>query len=310
MVMEQGKFAQFISETGTVGVPVYLLEKARQLNISPESLGYLVLALDSQRRITDKEALSRDPWIRWALGEGWAVWDGQGASRRISFLPLWSRMYRLWIQEQEEKPVRPAGDFDYSKILKELDRMRGSLTVTLREQRFIQEMNLKYGWTTDFILTFFQLCFARGLSQIKDYKSIADKVYQGGVYTVGELAEFMNEIDWTRKKVEEVKRFLGQFGAATIPQRDLYVKWNQHWGMSHLLILRAAEETVRTNNPSFKYVDRVLEDWLQKGVRELSDVEKAVQMHDDQVKGMAEARMKPQNSKRVTHSGNRQWEDD
>jgi DnaD/phage-associated family protein len=309
--MEQGDFFQFIFETGTVSVPVYLLEKIQQINLSPECLGYLVLALHKQRTSRSGEALAKDPWIRWALGEGWAVWTGKAASREISFAPLWNRLYQLWIREQEEKPAIEPGDFDYGKILKELDRMRGSLTVTLREKQFIQELNLKYGWTTEFILMFFQLCFSRGMSQIKDYKTVADKIYQGGLYTVDQLVSFMNEIDWTRKKVEEVKRYLGQFGAVTIPQRDLYVKWNQYWGMSHMLILRAAEASVRANNVSFKYLDKVLEDWHQKGVTDLAEAEKAIQAHDDQLKDVRQGdRPKTQSARRITHSGNRRWEDD
>jgi DnaD/phage-associated family protein len=311
MDMEQGDFSQFMFETGTVGVPVYLLEKMQQLNLSPECLGYLVLALNKHRTGQSGEALAKDPWIRWALGEGWAIWAG-GTARRISFSPLWNRLYQVWILEREERPAMEAGEFDYGKILKELDRMRGSLTVTLREKQFIQELNLKYGWTTEFILTFFHLCFSRGMSQLKDYRTIAGKIYQGGLYTVDQLASFMNEIDWTQKKVEEVKRYLGQFGAVTIPQRDLYVKWNQYWGMSHMLILRAAEESVRANNVSFKYLDRVLEDWHQKGVADLTDAEKAVQTHDDQLKDAQRAdRPKAQPAaRRITHSGNRRWEDD
>jgi DnaD/phage-associated family protein len=310
--MEQESFSQFIFETGTAGVPVYLLEKMQQLNVSPECLGYLILALNKQKTGQSKEALAKDPWIRWALGEGWAIWVPKGTSHQISFSPLWNRLYQIWIQEQEKRPVMEAGAFDYSKILKELDRMRGSLTVTLKEKQFIQELNLKYGWTTEFILMFFQLCFSRDMSQLKDYKTIAEKVYQGGLYTVDQLVSFMNEFDWTRKKVEEVKRYLGQFGAVTIPQREMYVKWNQHWGIGHMLILRAAEESVRANNVSFKYLDKVLEDWRQKGVKDLAGAEEAIRRHDENpVKDARRTeRSQSQPARRITHSGNRRWEDD
>ena len=39
--------------------------------------------------------------------------------------------------------------------------------------------------------------------------------------------------------------------------------------------MRAAEETVRTNNPSFKYIDGILADWHKREVEKYSGCRKS-----------------------------------
>ena len=303
--MEQATttFPQIILEAGMINIPIYLLNKIQALDISPESVGYLVLALNAQRTLVKTADLSKDPWVSWALGEGWAIWEGKNEDKKISFSPLWQRLYYQWETEQQSSKDTDPIDFDYNRILKELDRLRGSLAATLEEKRFIQDMNLRYGWSTDFILTFFELSFTRGSNQMKDYKQLANRIHQRGIFTLEQLTAFMNEVDWTQKKLEEIKRYLGQYGGVTIPQRDMYLKWNKHWDLSHSLILRAAEETIRANNANFRYLDSILKNWHELGVKDIAQAEQAIKDHDN--------KKKPQisnPSRRVTHTGSRNWE--
>lgn len=313
-----GTYSDFLQQSGNVTLPQYLLEQLPVLGISPEELGYLVLALARP----EHEAT---PWMRWALDKGWATWQGTDANRRIVFTALWEKLYQQWVAEQEKnisksQAVSTDKNFDYCRIMKELDKMRGNLSITSREQQLIQEFNLKYGWSTEFILSFFRLCFQRGLTQIRAYRPLAVQINRAGIYTLDGLVRFMDEVDWISHKVAEIKKdYLGLYGMVTVMERDLYVKWSVNWQLTHSLIVRAAQETVGAKNASFKYIDKVLEDWHEKGITTIEAAEQALQERARQQKALrtqAEAKEvypKPadnqsKSSRRMVKRGNKNWE--
>ncbi|MCR4442393.1 MAG: DnaD domain protein [Peptococcaceae bacterium] len=306
--MEQAAFTRWICEGGQVVLPVQLLEKTERLNLPPEHLGYLVLAMARCQEGRGYEELARDRWIKWCLAEGWARWQGQGDEKSITFSPLWERLYAIWQESSQENDMtasRQKRDFNFEKILKWLDAERGTLSITLREKQVIQEFNLKYGWSSDFILIFLQLAFERGNRQVHAYQPIAKRVYECGIDTVQGLINFMDEQDWVQYKAAEIKKCIGQYGGVTRPQREMYLKWQNQWKFSHELILRAAEETVRTNNPNFKYIDAILQDWYEKGVKNLKDAETVLREREKKNGGPKPAVIK----KRINRIDHRNWED-
>lgn len=309
--MQDFAYLEWLQEGGQVVIPFTLLENMQSLNLSPENLGYLVLALAQSKKVLSPEEMAKNPWIKWSLAEGWTSWVMEGEKKRISFFPLWKRLYENWEKQKSEQTenklgsLKTKGDFDYNKILKWLDQVRGTLSITFREKQALQEFNLKYGWSTDFILIFLQLVFERGLNNVQAYSYIAKRVYENGVHTVDELISFINELDWIQYKVIEVKKCVGQYGAVTRPQREIYLKWHRQWKFSHEVIMRAAEETIRTNNPSFKYIDSILQDWYNKGVKNVTEAETALRQHDSKEN---EKKKLGAVKKRITRTDSRDWE--
>lgn len=307
--MSQLKFGQLILEKGQLVLPFFLLENIQNLNISPEELGYITLGLARLQASQDKKDLAQDPWLKWCLSRGWAKWETKDEEKTISFSPLWVRLYDYWEKtyESERKEVSSKRniDFQYGRILKWLDEVRGTLSITLKEKQTLQEFNLKYGWSTDFILIFLQLIFEKGFNTIHMYKPIAKKVYESGVTTVDELIVFMDELDWVHHKVAEVKKSVGQYGGVTNPQREMYLKWNNEFKYNHQIIMRAAMETVRTNNPSFKYIDGILKDWHEKGVKTIEEAEQVLRQRDAKTKNEKKTVNKNSRKKMVD---TRDWE--
>ncbi|MCL1805036.1 MAG: DnaD domain protein [Clostridiales bacterium] len=308
--MTQAEFNAYIQEKGHIAVSCLLLEKYQAMDITPEELGSLLLALYRQRLdaaggagqgrdepYPGEEGRGADPWIGWALEKGWARWIGEGRERRADFEPLWRKLYQIWEEEREadERAKAPhptaEGGFDYSRIVKELDRLRGSLSVTVREQQLIQEFNLKYGWSSDFIINFFRLCSQRNLIQIKNYKPLAAQIHRAGVYTLEGLASFMSEVDWISKQAAELKKdYLGLYNMVTVMEREYYVKWHITWRYSHALIVRAARESVGAANATFKYIDSIIGRWHELGAEDMEACEEAIRLWNEEKKTQAAAR--------------------
>lgn len=318
--MHESEYLEWLLKQGEVVIPITLLNNLQRLNLSPENLGYLILGMASSKRTRSSAEMAKNPWIRWCLTEGWAKWTGEGEERTVSFLPLWDKLYYHWEKKyQGEAASRKVAttkqdqeEFDYNKIIKWLDQVRGTLSITLKEKQLIQEFNLQYGWSTDFILIFLQLCFERGENTLAKYQPIAKKVYTSGIHTVDELVAFMNDLDWIQYKVSEVKKCVGQYGGVTGPQREMYLKWHRLWKFGHEVIMRAAEETVRTNNPNFKYIDGILADWHKKEVKNVQDAVKAIQQHDQtkkiEKKKKGAFSKETNNKKRISRTDDRDWE--
>lgn len=280
--MGNADYAKWLMEGGQVIIPVQLLHKLQVLNIPPENLGYLVLALArSQEGLSSKE-IAKDRWISWAIAEGWAIWEGKGDGKAVSFSPLWDKLYQVW-QQSGKVGATARGEFDYVKIVRWLDRVRGSVSVTLQDKQILQEFNLKYGWSTDFIIAFLELYFEKTNYRGKAYDRLAYKVYKNGIDTVNGLIDFMNRQDWTMHKVEEIKQYVGK-GGVTLGERELYLKWQNQWKLSHEVILKGAQNLTRTNRPSFNYLDKILEDWWQKGVKNAAEAEAAASLEHNKKK--------------------------
>ena len=293
-MIKGAEFAQYIQTKGSVAFPCWLLERYQALGLAPEELGYLLLAMYRRQTAPGEGADTKpysqgqtksiDPWIGWALDNGWAVWSDAGDERQPVLDPLWQKLYRLWEDEQallvtenEKEGSDGGGDFDYSRIVKELDHLRGGPTATIGEIRLIQELNLRYGWSSDYIITFFRLCEQRGLLQIRSYKPLAARLYRAGIFTLDGLTDFMNDVDWISKKAAEIKKdYLGLHGMVTIMDRDYYVKWHVTWGFSHAIIARAAKETAGASNATFKYIDAIMQSWRELGVDSLEACEAAI----------------------------------
>ena len=281
--MSGAGFGQFILEMGQLTIPLGLLDNLQSLDITPEELGYLVLALRHQAVFPEKEGDPMTPWLRKALDKGWACWMNEGGVRRICFSPLWQSLYSQWEKagkdgkDGQAKRASAPGEFDYCYVVKELDRLRGSLSISAREKQMIQELNIKYGWSSEFIVNFFRLCYNRGLGQSKNYKPLAAQIHRSGVYTLEGLVAFMDQVDWISRQASELKRdYLGLYGMVTVTERDYYVKWHVTWKMSHSLIIKAAEAGAGASNASFKYLDTVLSDWYQQGVKSHEDSEQVL----------------------------------
>jgi len=299
--MGEAAFTNWLLEGGQVNIPNRLLQKIQILNLPPENLGYLILALSRAQDGLTEEKIVQDRWVTWAVAEGWAQWQGEGAAKTVSFAPMWDKLYYTWEKTAQASPTTK-GDFDYVRIVRWLDRVRGNVSTTLQDKQLLQEFNIKYGWSTDFIIAFLELYFEKTNYRGRTYDRLAHKVYKNGIDTVSGLINFMNREDWTLQKVEEVKQYVGK-GTVTLGEKELYLKWQNQWKLSHELILKGAQTLTRTNRPNFNYLDKILEDWWKKGLKDAAQAEELLA----QVPG-GQAKDAAKKGKRYSEKDDRDWE--
>lgn len=272
----QTAFAHWLSQEGQLSVPMAIINHLTDIGLTTSDLGHLIVAWGKGQQKQSWTQLQGCSSVRWCISSGLAKWE----NKEISWLPLYNKLFEIHSKDSQlsQQPVETEkkGEFNYNRIIKWLDNRRGTLSATVKEKKVIQDFNLKFGWSTEFIISFLELCFERGQSNVWTYQNIAKRIFEAGINSIEELASFIDELDWLYHKVSEVKRCIGQYGGVTQPQKEMYLKWSNSWGFSHDIIMRAGEETIRTNTPSFKYIDAILADWLAKGVKSLADAQKVL----------------------------------
>ena len=114
-------------------------------------------------------------------------------------------------------------------------------------------------------------CIASGHQSLNYMNKIAISWHEKGITTVSEAksrAEVHSVAYYT------VKNALGIGGRDLVEtERDFITKWTEEYAFSLDIIKDACRRNIeQAGNPSFKYVDKILTDWHNAGVKHLSDV--------------------------------------
>lgn len=136
--------------------------------------------------------------------------------------------------------------------------------LSLKEKQEIETAVQKYNWSYDLlyeIYMFYQKNFRR---HTYDFAFFCQMAYGAKVEDSGGLARFIESLETTNTKVQEVLRRLGKYNNPTEKQKEMYLKWTNLWKFSHEMILLAADENIAADNPSFTYTDTILDNWRKE----------------------------------------------
>ena len=86
----------------------------------------------------------------------------------------------------------------------------------------------------------------------------------------GQAAHGSQRVD---KRLTAVFEAAGITRAATEASRKLYTRWHEAWGLSHDVILLAAEISSLSENP-YRYLSTLLSNWHEAGVKTLADAQR------------------------------------
>lgn len=134
-----------------------------------------------------------------------------------------------------------------------------------------QEITLAYEWVQDLglrqevvLMMLNHLADTRGISfSFKAAQSLAVAMREANIQTTEDTETYLNH---SRRMHEGARAVLRRLGMRRQPSEDelnLYSKWTEAWGFSDDAILASCAETVKAQNPSFGYLNGIL-DTLRK----------------------------------------------
>lgn len=263
--MKQNLYAWFF-EGGVVGVPKRLLGLMEPLGLDFDDLGkiiYLLYAGTDEVKSDDRYAIEA---ARTLHGKGLVNWYTDRET--IDFSPMFDKIAAALGENSQKTELTSSDEFNtnqlnYAALVKKLEREQGKF-LNLKEKQEIETAVQKYNWSYDLlyeIYMFYQKNFRR---HTYDFAFFCQMAYGAKVEDSGGLARFIESLETTNTKVQEVLRRLGKYNNPTEKQKEMYLKWTNLWKFSHEMILLAADENIAADNPSFTYTDTILDNWRKE----------------------------------------------
>lgn len=264
--MSKQNITAWFFEGGSISIPRRLLGLMEPLGLTLEDLGkilYLLYCGTDQIKNNDRYAVEA---ARTLHGKGLIHWFTD--TQTVDFSPMFDKISRSLGETPsyltEENSSYTASDFNYAQLVKKLEQTLG-LFLTLRDKQNIQEAVQRYNWSYELMYEIYKVYYEQH-RKYYDFRFFCQMAYGAQVREKESFQNFVETLNTTTYKTTEVLRKLGQRSYPTEPQKELYLKWTAQWKFTHQMVLLAVEETVGASNPSFKYIDRVLESWLDKNI--------------------------------------------
>lgn len=96
--------------------------------------------------------------------------------------------------------------------------------------------------------------------------------YSAGITTITDVKNFFEENDVRMLEYKQVMQALGSSSNISEHGRLMVDRWRDEYGFSMELILKAFENTTKIQNPNLNYIDKIITDWHQKGVKAIVDI--------------------------------------
>lgn len=144
----------------------------------------------------------------------------------------------------------------------------------------------KYGFSEEVMLMLFEQGYKNGAVQHRNYLlAVADSWKANNVKTYSELERYYTKLDKLNLLEKDIKRALKIRRSLSSYELDLIKRWSLEFNYDFNIINLALAETIKISNPSFKYVDKILEDWHSKGLKTVTDVKKSMKEYKEENKG-------------------------
>lgn len=128
------------------------------------------------------------------------------------------------------------------------------------------------GFNDETLLAIAKYCFKSGIRTLDGLATIIDKLHKNGVTTLSTLEVYLKQLADTDERIQRILVKCGLERKTTGSDRALYRTWTELWSMPQDVIEYVAEKSAGTNAP-MAYVNRILSDYKQHGVFDLTSAQ-------------------------------------
>ncbi|MBQ2940996.1 MAG: DnaD domain protein [Clostridia bacterium] len=189
-------------------------------------------------------------------------------------------------EKEEKKAVKPPYKLsdvtsakDKDKPLSEMYTIAESLMAKPLTQNDILTLYSLYDWLgmpVEVILMIIEHAVSLGKKSMRYIETIALSWSENGITTAEAATEYLSSFEKAGKMKRKFKKLLGISGRdLTETEAGLLASWSETLGFSDDMIRLAYEKTVmQTGKASFNYMNAILKDWAEKGIRTPDATEK------------------------------------
>lgn len=130
-----------------------------------------------------------------------------------------------------------------------------------------------YNFPTDVIKLLVEDCVSRDKKDMPYLKQVARNWFDAGIDSVEKANQYNLRHKEKWQKYNKVLNFLRIGRQPTSAEEGMLKKWFYTFEYGEDIVLKACELTAGTLRPSFKYIDKILAEWHEKGLSNIREVE-------------------------------------
>lgn len=200
------------------------------------------------------------PFDEETLARAYAYWQSLGLVRVATASPL--AVEYLGVGEKASDAPRK-----YASLVEALASAAGTRVFTGHELAEIYDWIETFRFEEETAVLCVTDCLARHGARAKLWQMNAEaKLWaDNGVFTAEDARAFMEKRDARNHGAQAILSRWKKHRAATEDELALYMKWTDAWGFDESVILDACQELTAASQPSFKYLDAVLDTYRING---------------------------------------------
>ncbi|MDF2893095.1 MAG: DnaD/DnaB replication protein [Clostridia bacterium] len=130
-----------------------------------------------------------------------------------------------------------------------------------------------YGMPPELVILLIDDCCTRGKKDLPYLKQVAKNWFDAGINSLDKANEYTERHKEKWQKYSKVLNFLRIGRQPTSVEENMLYKWFYEFNYSEEVVLKACSLTANTMKPSFSYLDKILTDWNNKGLKVIQEVD-------------------------------------
>lgn len=258
----------WIFSGGFVGIPKRLLAMLDLFQLDFEFLGKLVYLFYLEGQVHEKDIKGNEAAI--SLHHLKLI-DFDEKSGKVDFSPLFEQLTSVSNHAIKDGVKKDSPNETIADLIKQLEKDNGQF-LSLKDKQDLASVRERYDWSNEFLYKIFS-SYKQKRNLSYNFIFFAKMLHGAGVTDEDSLSDYLKTLDYETNKVREILRRLGKYHNPTVSQEEIYHKWAREWKFSHEMIVLASDKTINANNPSFGYIDAILKEWYENGIKSKEGVE-------------------------------------
>ncbi len=233
-----------------------IVENAFIADFMPRAEGeYVKVYLYGLMRCGEPSSGDEDsPFDAETLARAYAYWQSAGLVRVVTDFPLTVE----YLSVGERAPDAPR---KYASLVACLAEIAGTRAFSGHELAEIYDWIETFRFEEETAVLCVADCISRHGARVKLWQMNAEaKLWaDNGVFTPEDARAFIEKRDARKSGAQAILKRWKKGRAATEDELALYTKWTEDWGFAEGVVLDACAELTAAGQPSFKYLDTVLE---------------------------------------------------
>jgi len=219
----------------------------------------------------------------------------------FSFGPLFARLRAVWGEYRQayEKEMASRGPHPAVALAEELL----GRPLSARDVREILDWVEELGFTVEMVEAVLREGIRQGVTRMSYLKAIAHEWAQADLQTPEQVAAYLQEHQKIAARHRQATQALGIKRPLTAAEQAMIERWYGEWGFSDEVILQACDQAAGAKNP-LQYTNKVLESWLQEGIRTAADLDRLMEQKRRTAAAGVDSRRPARGGRRSTSQSN------